>query len=66
VLAAGASPSRVGAVAFSLAGKLAAATSDRVIHLADASGERRDKFATKPGDAKVRRWGARRLRLSPV
>jgi hypothetical protein len=33
--------------------RLAAATGDRVVHLFDEAGERRDKFATKPAD-KVR------------
>jgi len=32
--------------------RLAAATSDRVVHLFDELGERKDKFSTKPGDAK--------------
>lgn len=33
--------------------RLAVATSDRIVHLFDESGERRDKFSTKPAD-KVR------------
>lgn len=33
--------------------KLAVSTYDRVILLYDEHGERRDKFATKPADAKV-------------
>jgi len=33
--------------------KLAVATADRVILLFDESGERRDKFSTKPADNKV-------------
>ena len=33
------------------AGKLAAVTTDRVVHLFDDGGERRDKFKTKPADA---------------
>jgi intraflagellar transport protein 172 len=33
--------------------KLAVCTYDRVILLYDEHGERRDKFATKPADAKV-------------
>jgi WD40 repeat protein len=31
-------------------GKLAAATADRVVHLYDEAGERRDKFRTKAAD----------------
>ncbi len=34
--------------------KFAVATYDRVILLYDEQGERRDKFATKPADPKVR------------
>lgn len=33
--------------------KLAVALSDRSIHLFDEKGARRDKFSTKPADAKV-------------
>lgn len=33
--------------------KLALCTADRVVHLYDDQGEQRDKFATKPCDAKV-------------
>jgi intraflagellar transport protein 172 len=33
--------------------RLAVVTVDKVVHLFDETGERRDKFATKPGD-KVR------------
>ena len=32
--------------------RLAIVTTDRVVHLCDENGERRDKFSTKPGDAK--------------
>ena len=32
--------------------KLAIVTTDRVVHLCDENGERRDKFSTKPGDSK--------------
>ena len=34
--------------------KLAVCTNDRVVLLYDEHGERRDKFATKPADSKVR------------
>lgn len=40
--------------------RLAVATADRVVHLCDENGERRDKFATKPAD-KVRSDAGRRL-----
>lgn len=33
--------------------KLAVCTSDRVVLLYDENGEKRDKFSTKPADAKV-------------
>lgn len=33
--------------------KMAVVSSDRVVILFDDNGEKRDKFATKPGDAKV-------------
>jgi len=32
--------------------RLAIVTTDRVVHLCDENGERRDKFSTKPGDSK--------------
>jgi len=32
--------------------RLAIVTTDRVVHLCDENGERRDKFSTKPADAK--------------
>eukprot|EP00899_Mesostigma_viride_P028336 jgi/Mesvir1/8688/Mv02626-RA.1 len=32
--------------------RLAAVTTDRVVHLFDENGERKDKFSTKPGDSK--------------
>ena len=32
--------------------KLAVVTTDRVVHLCDENGERRDKFSTKPADSK--------------
>ena len=35
--------------------RLAAVTTDRIVHLFDENGERRDKFSTKPADSKVRR-----------
>ena len=31
--------------------KLAAVTADRVVHLFDENGEKKDKFSTKPGEA---------------
>ena len=34
--------------------KLAVCTADRVVLLYDEQGEKRDKFSTKPADAKVR------------
>ena len=34
--------------------KFAVVTTDRVVILFDDTGERRDKFSTKPGDPKVR------------
>ena len=34
--------------------RLAVAGRDRVVQLFDERGERRDKFSTKPGDARVR------------
>lgn len=34
--------------------RLAAVTTDRIVHLFDENGERRDKFSTKPADSKVR------------
>lgn len=33
--------------------RLAIVTTDRVVHLCDENGERRDKFSTKPADAKA-------------
>lgn len=33
--------------------RLAAVTTDRIVHLFDENGERRDKFSTKPADSKV-------------
>jgi intraflagellar transport protein 172 len=33
--------------------KLAVCTSDRIIHLFDEVGEKKDKFSTKPVEAKV-------------
>ena len=35
--------------------RLAAVPTDRIVHLFDENGERRDKFSTKPADSKVRR-----------
>ena len=47
-------PSRVIALAWSPNNKrVAVATSDRVVHLFDEMGERKDKFPTKPADPKV-------------
>jgi len=54
VLAAGAGVSKVTAVAWAPNNtRLAVVTSDRVVHLIDENGERRDKFATKQGDPKA-------------
>lgn len=54
VLPAASPPARICALAWApTLGRLAVATADRVVHLADDAGERRDKFATKPADAKV-------------
>ena len=50
---------RVTAICFSPNNvRLAVVTVDKVVHLFDENGERRDKFATKPGD-KVREGRAR-------
>mgnify|MGYP002884014710 CR=1 FL=1 len=50
------SPGRVQALAWSPGClRLAVAGRDRVVQLFDERGERRDKFSTKPGDARVRR-----------
>lgn len=38
--------------------RFAVCTADRVVLLYDEQGERRDKFSTKPSDAKVRAWPA--------
>ncbi|KAI8999812.1 hypothetical protein BC832DRAFT_563653 [Gaertneriomyces semiglobifer] len=47
-------PLRVTALAWTPSNqKLAVATSDRVIQLFDETGERKDRFATKPGDPKA-------------
>ncbi len=35
--------------------KFAVCTADRIIHLFDDMGEKRDKFSTKPCDSKVRK-----------
>ena len=47
--------------------KLAVCTADRVIILFDDTGERRDKFSTKPADPKYgkRSYIVRGLRFSP-
>ena len=37
--------------------RLAAVTTDRIVHLFDENGERRDKFSTKPADPKGRKKG---------
>jgi len=48
------SPGRVQALAWSPGClRLAVAGRDRVVQLFDERGERRDKFSTKPGDARV-------------
>jgi intraflagellar transport protein 172 len=55
VIAAGDTPNRVTALAWSSNNqKLAVATSDKMIQLFDDSGERKDKFNIKPGDSKVK------------
>jgi intraflagellar transport protein 172 len=41
--------------------RLAASTSDRVVHLFDELGEKKDKFSTKPADAK----GAKNYMVCP-
>ena len=47
-------PSRIMAVAWSPNNqRIAVATHDRVVHLFDEMGERKDKFPTKPADPKV-------------
>lgn len=54
VLPAGPGVAKVTAVAWSPNNmRLAVVTADRVVHLIDENGERRDKFATKQGDPKV-------------
>jgi intraflagellar transport protein 172 len=54
ILAALDEPSRITAACWSPNNlKLAVATSDRVIHLFDETGERKDKFPTKAADPKV-------------
>ena len=46
--------------------RLAAATSDRVVHLFDEHGERRDKFSTKPAQANgARNYAVTALAWSP-
>jgi len=46
-------PQRVTAMCWSSNNRrLAACTTDRIVHLFDENGERRDKFSTKPADAK--------------
>jgi hypothetical protein len=64
VLPAGPGIAKVTAVAWSPNNmRLAVVTADRVVHLIDENGERRDKFATKQGDPKVR---AAQTALAPV
>ena len=47
-------PSRIMAIAWSPNNqRIAIATADRVVHLFDETGERKDKFPTKPADPKV-------------
>ena len=46
--------------------RLAIVTTDRVVHLCDENGERRDKFSTKPGDAaKTKTYVVRGMCWSP-
>ncbi|KAJ3074648.1 hypothetical protein HDU98_010644 [Podochytrium sp. JEL0797] len=53
IVPAGESPARISAIAWSLNNqKLAVAGSDRVITLYDETGERKDRFSTKPADPK--------------
>ncbi|KAJ3382171.1 hypothetical protein HDU80_001597, partial [Chytriomyces hyalinus] len=53
IVSAGESPSRVSASAWSMNNqKLAVAGADRVITLYDETGERKDRFSTKPADPK--------------
>ncbi len=62
VLPAGPGVAKVTAVAWSPNNmRLAVVTADRVVHLIDENGERRDKFATKQGDPKVRSAGGQRI-----
>ncbi len=52
--------------AFARSGKLAAVTTDKVVYLFDDSGERRDKFKTKPADsASTSNYIVRALAFSP-
>ncbi|KAI9351150.1 hypothetical protein DFJ73DRAFT_789886 [Zopfochytrium polystomum] len=51
IIPAGEGPARITALAWSPGSqKLAVATADRVIHLFDDAGDRKDRFATKPAD----------------
>jgi intraflagellar transport protein 172 len=45
--------------------RIAVATNDRVIHLFDEMGERKDKFPTKPADPKTRNYSILSLAWSP-
>lgn len=45
--------------------RLAVITVDRVVHLFDENGERRDKFSTKPADKGPKNYTVRQLHFSP-
>ena len=54
VIPAGDTPNRVSSITWSANGqKLAVVTADKVIQLFDETGERKDRFSTKPADPKV-------------
>ena len=45
--------------------RFAAVTTDRVVHLFDADGERQDKFATKPAPKGLKTYTVNGLAFSP-
>jgi intraflagellar transport protein 172 len=45
--------------------KMAVVSSDRVVHIFDADGERRDKFSTKPAPKGVKNYIVTGLAFSP-
>ncbi|KAJ3273642.1 hypothetical protein HDV01_004251 [Terramyces sp. JEL0728] len=67
IIASGDSPNRVTALAWSPNNqKLAVVTADRTIQLFDETGERKDRFATKPADSKnIRSYFVCGLAFSP-